>query len=494
MSKLLEFFKSKNLERRFSRLGEGRKLGDRSERDEGSQIRPVEIQESMNVQIDRPAVYSSAASAAADAAMERINQQNKRPDRSMRNEIKRELELARKAEQEATALKNQFTTKVTTQEKPASLSRVLFWCPSLFGDSVVGTREEVDRAIDDYLESESSSDLPEAAALTVIRHLELTKPPTLPDVPISEQPTASEWREKRKQNFARILSNLIENPQNPTFRRLRVRNQLVSDLLSIKGANLFFKVCGFREQSLPARKTAEPDDQEPKSEPELEPFLVISEEDASNSVHLQRMLDLLNSAQPILAELHRDTKVYMISGSFSPMPSKEQLPDEYFCLSREEVKRVMEQYQRTIEESGMLLTKAMRERLRIQEVRLFRYVLIRVRLPGNLIIQGTFYASDTVLSVRTWISECLAIPSTEYQLWAPPGTVSATRSNAPPAARRELNTETATLAECGLAPCTLLSLSIPDSHSGASSPEPRSNSPPHKPLLRPDLLANLSQL
>lgn len=79
MSKLLEFFKSKNLERRFSRLGEGRKLGDRSERDEGSQIRPVEIQESMNVQIDRPAVYSSAASAAADAAMERINQQNKRP-------------------------------------------------------------------------------------------------------------------------------------------------------------------------------------------------------------------------------------------------------------------------------------------------------------------------------------------------------------------------------------------------------------------------------
>lgn len=106
----------------------------------------------------------------------------------------------------------------------------------------MGTREEVDRAIDDYLESESSSDLPEAAALTVIRHLELTKPPTLPDVPISEQPTASEWREKRKQNFARILSNLIENPQNPTFRRLRVRNQLVSDLLSIKGANLFFKV------------------------------------------------------------------------------------------------------------------------------------------------------------------------------------------------------------------------------------------------------------
>ncbi|THD28459.1 UBX domain-containing protein 6 [Fasciola hepatica] len=494
MSRLLEFFKNKNLERKFSRLGEGKKLGDNSSRDRPSHTPSIKTQHSKSVQIDRPISPSTAASAAADAAIERMNQQNKKPDRSIRNEVKREFEQARRAEQEATVLKDRFTQKVIIQDRPAALSRVLFWCPSLFGDSVVGTREEVDKAIDQYLESESSSNLPEAAALILIRHLELTKPPALPDIPISEQPTASEWREKLKQNFSRILNNLIENPQNPTFRRLRIGNQLVSDLLSIQGAGLFFRACKFTEQSLPSLKAVQSDDNELTTDPELERFLLISEEDATDCVHLKRMLDLLNTAEPILAELNRDTKVYAISGSSSGMPSKEQLPDEYFCLNREEVKRLMDQYQRTIEESGMLLTKAMRERLRIQEVRLFRYVLIRVRIPGNFIIQGTFHASDTILSVRTWISDCLAIPGTEYQLWAPPGTVSATRSNAPPTARRELTIETATLVECGLAPCTLLSLSIPDSNTGTSSPEPRSISSPPQALLRPDLLANLSQL
>ncbi|OON13807.1 PUB domain protein [Opisthorchis viverrini] len=400
MSKLLAFFKSKNIERKFSRLGDGHRLGETS-----SSESPV-VSQPYVPPVRAKAEPSEGAIKAAEAAMERMNRQ-KKPE-------------------------------------------VLFWCPELFGDSVIGSRDEVDRAINDYLVSESSANLSEAATLMLIRGLESCKPPLMPDVPISEQPTTSEWREKRKQNFARILNNLIQTPDNPTFRRLRVGNQLVRDLMAVEGAELFFRACNFTTQSL------RPPTSDSASPAEEEPYLVITEEAAREAEHLQRMLELLNTAEPIMPELYRDTKV---SGTTPAILSRDHLPDDFFYQTKEEAKRSLEQQQRIIEESGMLMTKAMRERLRVQEVRLFRYALIRVRFPGNIMIQGTFCASDTLGKLRSWITDCLADPTTEYQLWAPPGTVSAIRSNVPPTARAELTNNAATLTELGLAPCSVLNLS-----------------------------------
>ncbi|KAG5448695.1 UBX domain-containing protein 6 [Clonorchis sinensis] len=472
MSKLLAFFKSKNIERKFSRLGDGHRLGEPS-----SSESPVESQPYVPP-VRAKAEPSEGALKAAEAAMERMNRQTK-PDKSLKNEVKRELEQVKRAEREAEELRERFTQKVVTVEKPMVLSKVLFWCPELFGNSVIGSRDEVDRAINDYLVSESSANLSEAATLMLIRGLESCRPPIMPDVPISEQPTASEWREKRKQNFARILNNLIQTPDNPTFRRLRVGNQLVRDLMAVEGAELFFVACNFTTQSL------RPPTSDSASPAEEEPYLVITEEAAREAQHLQRMLELLNTAEPIMPELYRDTKVFHVSGTTPAMLSRDHLPDDFFYQTKEEAKRSLEQQQRIIEESGMLMTKAMRERLRVQEVRLFRYALIRVRLPGNIMIQGTFCASDNLGKLRSWITDCLADPTTEYQLWAPPGTISAIRSNVPPTARAELTNNAATLTELGLAPCSVLNLSVSSSSTTLIQlPE----------LLRQDLLSNASTL
>ncbi|CAH8627945.1 unnamed protein product [Dicrocoelium dendriticum] len=209
---------------------------------------------------------------------------------------------------------------------------------------------------------------------------------------------------------------------------------------------------------LPVQKPAgTSDDDQPGDPPSNEPFLVISEEAAQNTQHWHHMFDLLNTAEPILPELFRDTQVFKTSGNLSGLATRDQLPDEFFYQTKEEVKRSLEQQQRIIEESGMLMTKAMRQRLRVQEVR---------------------------LKVRAWITDCFAIPSVEYQLWAPPGTVAASRSNLPPTARAELTNDVLTLTEYGLAPCSLITLSIPQ----ASSTDQPVN------LLRPDLLANATSL
>ncbi|KAA3679447.1 UBX domain-containing protein 6 [Paragonimus westermani] len=525
MSKILEFFKTKKLEKKFSRLGEGHRLGEASSCDV---VVHRSLPESPSGAPTRqpPSGYCESAAKAAEAAMERLHQRNKKPVKSVNQEVKREREELHRAQREAEDLKERLTQKVIVTEKPSALSQVLFWCPALFGDAVVGTRDQIEQSINEYLSSEAKTNFSEAATLMLVRGLENYRPPTSPDIPLAEQPTPSEWREKRRQNFARILNNLIQYPDNPVYRKLRVGNQLVRDLLSIDGAKQFFQACRFTERALeaPMPTTSSGEPPEACSPSDTEPFLVISEEDSRETTHLQRMLELLNSAEPIMPELYRETKVLWVdsrfllcvglffprsfccslrllvvlsittislsvlhqaSGNAPPMLSRDQLPEEYFYMTKDEVKRSLERQQRVIEESGMLLTKAMRERLKVQEIRLFRYALIRVRLPGDLIIQGTFYANDTLGKVREWITDCLAVPSMEYQLWAPPGTVQSGKSNQPLTVRTELTNEAATLIDLSLAPCGLITLSVPNAQGSTDQAQN---------LLRSDLLKNVNPI
>ena len=87
------------------------------------------------------------------------------------------------------------------------------------------------------------------------------------------------------------------------------------------------------------------------------------------------------------------------------MASRDQLPDEYFNLSRGEVRRAQELLRQKAEESSMLLTKATRERLGVQEIRKYRYVLIRVRLPGDHVLQ---VGADSSLVVYRFVALLLS--------------------------------------------------------------------------------------
>nr|AAW25639.1 SJCHGC03557 protein [Schistosoma japonicum] len=116
----------------------------------------------------------------------------------------------------------------------------------------------------------------------------------------------------------------------------------------------------------------------------------------------------------------------------------------------------------------MLLTKAMRERLRTQNIKSFRYAVIRIRFPDNLLLQGTFYSMDKLLTVRQWISECLAEPYS-FRLYAPPSIQTATLVNAPPTVHVELTDDHVTLNEIGLAPSSLLNVIFDDSKQGVSA-------------------------
>ncbi|KAL3315570.1 UBX domain-containing protein 6 [Cichlidogyrus casuarinus] len=155
----------------------------------------------------------------------------------------------------------------------------------------------------------------------------------------------------------------------------------------------------------------------------------------------------------------------------------DSLPDEFYTHTKEDIKKMIAHQRQQVEESGMLLTQALRAKLAVGEMRYYKFVVMRVRFPNNLIIQGTFHASDNVATLRSWIGECLDENILEYQLFAPPGTQPMGKKNPSspsPMTRLELDDMQATLVEMGLAPCSVLTIQI-------------ANAPKNSSFLKPDL-------
>ncbi|VDK29769.1 unnamed protein product, partial [Dibothriocephalus latus] len=195
---------------------------------------------------------------------------------------------------------------------------VLFCHPAILGDEFTGSYSEVDSAIEQHLLGETTNNPSEATTLLLIRAIEYSQLPT--DAAAAAEEPEIDVRAKRRQNFMKILSNVISHPENDVYRRLRVSNRFVADLLAVKYAEDFFKVCGFVRTSLPlAQKpsnveTAPPETDEGSGpvEPVTEDFLILPASSMEGLTHLKSMLELLETAQPIVPLVFRDTTVLQV--------------------------------------------------------------------------------------------------------------------------------------------------------------------------------------
>lgn len=421
---------------------------------------------------------SEGAAKAAEAALRRLNLTQPQPKSAIKIAAQREIEKEKRELQEAEALKAKFTPTTSHIDKPSTLSYVSFWCPVMFGDSVIMSYADVNASIQDYLLSSVSNNPKEGVILLLIRAIETSHLPASVDTTDPQAPTLTDVRNSRRQNFVKLLKNIIEVPEKEAFRRLRVSNVLIVDLLSIDVAEDFLNMCGFARKMLPkasapiispnaisSAQTASSEMSEADEFPAEEAYLVMPEPSESELEHLKSILELFETAQPIVAELYRNTQIFSTTGKMCRAIAQEELPDEFFVVSKDELRRIQLQQQRVVEESGLLLTKAMRDRMQNRDNRFYRFAAIRIRFPNDIIIQGTFYASDNLATVRMWITDCLQDQSMSYQLLAPPGILAPSKkTNAALTTWMPLEDNNATIVELGLAPSTMLNLSFVNQH------------------------------
>jgi len=322
------------------------------------------------------------------------------------------MEEEQRAAQQAIAGRSVGPREVSLAAAPVA-GRVMFRSV-LTGPDVLLPREEMEAHIEAFLLSQLPSEPAMTAALMIYT---LNR--------------SSDAVKQCVETIGKYLENIAAHPHEEKYRRIRASNKVLQDrVLSQRGAEEFLQAAGFRRTSVET-----PDGGQ-------EPYLVFEPQLDDSDDRLTELGEILQNAEPIRPELDRSIRVFHPTPNATKMP----VPDEFFRVSAEELRREQQVKKEAAEQLGMLRTREMRERDRVKELRRYRYCLIRVRFPDGILLQGTFAATEKLLAVFAFIVDNLVSDMIPFSLTSSTG--------------QALTEDTLSLAELNLAPASLLNLTF----------------------------------
>ncbi|KAK2721087.1 hypothetical protein QYM36_003381, partial [Artemia franciscana] len=212
---------------------------------------------------------------------------------------------------------------------------------------------------------------------------------------------SSDWVQNCVDTINRILENVIQHPTEEKYRKIRVMSTAFQEkVYYMEGSNEFLMAAGFQLVQLPG-----PDGND-------EDYYVLMDFDEEKKEFIMMLREALNNGEVIRPELDRSLRVLFPAGA----RRKTELPDEFYDLTAEELKKEQELRKHVVEQELMLRTKAMREREAQREKRRYRYTLIRIRFPDEIILQGTFKVNEKLRDVTSFIQEALEEPLRPFVL------------------------------------------------------------------------------
>uniref|UniRef100_A0A8C6J3U1 UBX domain-containing protein 6 n=1 Tax=Melopsittacus undulatus TaxID=13146 RepID=A0A8C6J3U1_MELUD len=265
------------------------------------------------------------------------------------------------------------------------------------------------------------------------------------------------------ETMAKYLDNICLHPEEEKYRKIKLQNKVFQERIScLEGTHRFFQAVGFETKTLPI-----------PGQEGTEQFYVLREEALAQLEQLRQHKEQLLGSEPVRARLDRQCCVFKPS----PAATTFQLPPDFYNLTAEELRREQRLRTEAVEKASMLRTKAMREKEEQREMRKYNYTLLRVRFPDGYLLQGTFYARESVSELYSFVREALRDDWLPFELLGPGGL--------------RLTDENLAFNECGLVPSALLTLAwdealMADIQAGAEEQ-------PESPL-KPELLARVQTL
>uniref|UniRef100_A0A8C3J251 UBX domain-containing protein 6 n=1 Tax=Calidris pygmaea TaxID=425635 RepID=A0A8C3J251_9CHAR len=250
---------------------------------------------------------------------------------------------------------------------------------------------------------------------------------------IMEIHTFNKDREKVRvglETMAKYLDNIYLHPEEEKYRKIKLQNKVFQERIScLEGIHRFFQAIGFETKTLPVPGQETPEE-----------YYVLKEEMLTKLEDLKDYKEQLLSSEPVRAQLDRQLCVFKPS----PQAARFELPNDFYNLTAEEIKREQRLRTEAVEKASMLRTRAMREKEEQREMRKYNYTLVRVRFPDGYILQGTFYARESVSALYSFVREALRDDWLPFELLGPGGV--------------KLTDENLAFNECGLVPSALLTL------------------------------------
>ncbi|RZC43041.1 UBX domain-containing protein 6, partial [Asbolus verrucosus] len=205
--------------------------------------------------------------------------------------------------------------------------------------------------------------------------------------------------------LCRYLDNIIANPQETKFHKIRCSNATFRDKVApILGATDLLLAAGFQQQMLEHNGGEEE-------------FWIFDEKNIEGPQTLELLREALKSEDRIELELDRCIQVL----SPAQAARRVDLPQEFYALTPEEVKKEQQLRTEVMEKQMQLRTKAMREKDELREIRKYKFAIIRVRFPDGLYLQGTFSVYEKFSEVLDFVQDNLEHSGLPFILTSPTG-------------------------------------------------------------------------
>uniref|UniRef100_A0A8C4QE84 UBX domain protein 6 n=1 Tax=Eptatretus burgeri TaxID=7764 RepID=A0A8C4QE84_EPTBU len=376
--RMKKFLQDVKMDVRFKKAGAGQKLNEH---------RRLETQGSTHTSPEVPRQEPTASSQmAGQAALERVGKRQCKTMDSSRRAVLREVEKEKlKAQTSAASQKAENVVKTTLQDDPMfSVHGVTFICP--FTGAILDKGEREARIKEAILQRFSED--PVQASIMMIRSLNKD----------------GEKVKTAVDTIGKYIDNICKNSEEK-YRKIRTQNKVFQEkVVCIKGTEEFLQAVGFEMMSLPV----------PEQEVE-ENYLVLHQDFDPEKLH--ELYKRLQCAEPIRARLNRDRKLF----TPSTRASRFNLPNEFYNLTLEEIRREQQQRTEDVERNALLRTKVMREKELQREIRKYNFALLRIRLPDGHILQGTFYARETMRDLFEFVRSSLQNDWQPFELIGPDG-------------------------------------------------------------------------
>ncbi|RZC61463.1 hypothetical protein C5167_023224 [Papaver somniferum] len=216
----------------------------------------------------------------------------------------------------------------------------------------------------------------------------------------------------------RLLRNIVTNPENDKFRRIRMGNPKIKEAIgSVTGGVELLECVGFRLQEEGEEMWAVMEVPTGEQISSIKEVILMLEPKKIEDVPpvVPKVKDVI-PAEP--KKVDRQVRVF-----FSAPESKAakiELPDSFYKLSMEEIKAEADRKKKKLAESQQLVPRSFREKQAKEARKKYKATIIRIQFPDEVILQGVFGPWERTTALYEFVTSSLKEPRLKFELWHHP--------------------------------------------------------------------------
>lgn len=224
----------------------------------------------------------------------------------------------------------------------------------------------------------------------------------------------------------RLLRNIVKEPENPKFHRIRMGNPKIREAIGeVTGGIELLEVVGFqlKEESEEMWAVMET--------PSEERILMLK--DSVKLLEQAKDAGSLSSASLVKvdekSELEKkdkesepkmiDRQIKVFFSVSESLAARIELPDSFYKRSAEEVRREAEMRKKKLAESQLLIPKSFKEKQAQAARKRYTKTIIRVQFPDGVVLQGVFFPKEPTSALYEFVSSALKQQGLEFELIHP---------------------------------------------------------------------------